>query len=358
MNKQKYDLIVYIGRFEPWHNGHADTIHAATVLSNNTLILIGSASGPRTITNPWTYEEREKIIRDTTHVRHLYIEGLNDTTYNDNAWVKQVGDKVAEVSKQINKRKGYPSDKELKVAVIGHKKDYTSYYLNYFPQWGFVEMAAYPNTKDIINSTKIRQLMFSDNSMFTRGVIPTTTDNSHDENAVTDFVLTPEFLELQKEWNFIEDYKQRWAAAPYAPTFVTVDAIVEQSGHILLIKRGKFPGKGLWAIPGGFIEPTEELEDGVLRELREETKLKVPEKVLRGSITHREVFSKPNRSMRGRTITHAYRFKLDDNTKLPKVKGNDDAVDAKWFSLSEFENMQSVMYEDHWAIIKNMISKA
>lgn len=192
--------------------------------------------------------------------------------------------------------------------------------------------------------------MFTGKVSYTDGVLPS--------NQVRDFMETEIFAELQKEWDYIEDYKEAWRAAPYAPTFNTVDAVVEQSGHILLVQRGEFPGKGLWAMPGGFLDPCEKVENGVIRELREETKLKVPEKVLRGSIRHKDVFDDPDRSLRGRTITHVYSFKLDDTSSLPKVKGNDDAAVAKWVSLAEFEGMQGQMFEDHYSIIKNMLSRA
>lgn len=345
MNK-KYDLCIFIGRFQPFHNGHQEALRIASTLSRNILILIGSATGPRTIKNPWTYNERVNAIHANVQTANIYTNGLNDYSYNDNKWIQQVGEKVESVIEQIT-----PMEKgNFKIAVIGHDKDHTSYYLNYFPQWKFIETKAFPSEKETISSTKIRQLMFNNQVPFTDGVLP--------GSQVKDFVVTDTFIELQKEWNYIQDYNKAWNVAPYPPTFVTVDAVVEQSGHILLIQRGGYPGKGQWAMPGGFINITERLKDGVVRELREETKLKVPEKVLRGSITHQDVFDEPNRSTRGRTITHAFLFQLDDAADLPKVKGNDDAMDARWVSLAEFENMQDVMYEDHYSIIKNMLGRA
>jgi len=349
MNKQ-YDLVVYIGRFQPFHNGHRETVRFASTISKNVLVLIGSANGPRTIRNPWTYEERVDSIIDSTELSNLYFSGLNDYSYNDNKWITQVGNEVNEIISHILKTQTEQEIKELKntpvrIAVIGHDKDHTSYYLNYFPQWKYVEMKAYPSETETIDSTKVRQLMFTGQASYTEGVMPT--------SQVRDFMQTREFTDLQKEWDYIEAYKKSWEVAPYESTFVTVDAVVEQSGHV-----GGFPGKGLWAMPGGFLDPKERIKAGAIRELREETKLKVPEKVLRGSITHQECFDIVDRSLRGRTITHTFLFQLDNASSLPKVKGNDDAMDAKWVSLAEFETMQGVMFEDHYSIIKNMLSRA
>ncbi|MCK5020134.1 MAG: bifunctional nicotinamide-nucleotide adenylyltransferase/Nudix hydroxylase [Candidatus Peribacteraceae bacterium] len=352
MSTQKqYDLIVYIGRFQPFHNGHLKTLKRASFLSKNALVLIGSEKGPRTIKNPWTYDERKEMIKNFSigGPTNLIISGLTDYSYNDNKWITQVGEKVTEATNSLG-IEGEPC-----IAVIGHDKDHSSYYLNYFPQWDYIEVPAFPSEHDVIDSTKIRQLMFTGHKSFTKSVLPTAFGSM---DAVTAFTMRQEFTDLQKEWNFVEEYNKMWKAAPYPPTFVTVDAIVEQSGHILLIQRGEFPGKGLWAMPGGFINEFELLNKAVVRELREETGLRVPEKVLKGSITHKDVFDDPKRSTRGRTITHAYLFQLDNTVELPRVKGQDDAKKAKWFSLAEFEHMQPIMYEDHFSIIRNMLDRS
>ena len=351
MNTQKqYDLVVYIGRFQPFHNGHKATIDYASTLADNVLVLIGSANGPRTIRNPWTYDERKEAIAQSCP--SLWFDGLNDYSYNDNKWIQQVGEKVERIRQKVWATHAFATTgrKEVKVAVIGHDKDHSSFYLNYFPQWEYVEMAAFPSKEETIDSTRIRQLMFSNQVSFTDGVIPGT--------QVRDFIKTKEFKDLQKEWNYVEKYKESWKGAPYAVNHVTVDAVVEQSGHILLIQRGGFPGYGLWAMPGGFLETTEKVKSGIVRELREETRLKVPAKVLLGSMTHLDFFDDVDRSTRGRTITFTALFQLDNAATLPKVKGRSDALRADWFSLAEFEEMQGQMFEDHYSIIKNMLSKA
>jgi bifunctional NMN adenylyltransferase/nudix hydrolase len=354
MQNKKYDLIVYIGRFQPDHNGHQATRNHARTLSDNVLVLIGSANGPRTTRNPWTYQERVDAISDNTPFDGLHFEPLTDYSYNDNKWIQQVGGQVNKTVSGIKKLKGELFDairnEQFKIAVIGHDKDHSSFYLNYFPQWDYIEMPAFPANEETIDSTRIRQLMFSNQVSFTDGVVP--------GSQVRDFISSKAFFDLQKEWDANEAYKDSWKAAPYPVNFTTVDAVVEQSGHVLLIQRGGFPGYGLWAMPGGFLDTTEKVEDGVIRELREETKLKVPEKVLRGSIKHLDFFDDVERSTRGRTITFTALIQLDDAAALPKVKGSSDALDAQWFSLAEFDKMQGVMFEDHYSIIKNMLARA
>ena len=119
---------------------------------------------------------------------------------------------------------------------------------------------------------------------------------------------------------------------------VLVHAVILQSGHILLVEKGE-----LLALPGGALGTTEDvLQEAMLKELREELKLKVPVPVLKGSIKKSEIFSKRN-------ITAAYYIQLKDNEELPKAKG------ATWVPLAEFYEMSTQMYSDHFHIVKRMI---
>jgi bifunctional NMN adenylyltransferase/nudix hydrolase len=149
----------------------------------------------------------------------------------------------------------------------------------------------------------------------------------------------------------IKKYKESWKAAPFPPTFMTVDAVVVQSGHVLLVQRGDMPGKGLWALPGGFLNQGETMLDGAIRELKEETKIKVPVPVLKGSNKGSKTFDAPNRSQRGRTITQAFYIDLGFAEELPRVKGSDDAEKAFWVPLSEVVAKRDQFFEDHFHII-------
>ncbi len=145
-------------------------------------------------------------------------------------------------------------------------------------------------------------------------------------------------------------------------TFVTVDACVVTAACALLVRRKGRPGKGLWALPGGFLGQTETVVDGMLRELREKTKIAVPPGMLRGSIVAQRVFDDPNRSSRGRTITHGFLIQLKNETALPglrsrkprqaesaEIGADDDAEKAQWWPLADIK--REMMFEDHYDII-------
>ena len=147
--------------------------------------------------------------------------------------------------------------------------------------------------------------------------------------------------------------------------FYTADAVVFQSGHVLMGRRAKAPGKGLWGLLGGHVEPTETAYEAAFRELDEESSIKVPPGKLRGSVVLEERFDHPDRSLRcrvtgphGRTTTTAFCINLDGTKssgesvdKLPKVKPSIEHTDVKWIPVSEIDGMRSQIFEDHADII-------
>ena len=129
--------------------------------------------------------------------------------------------------------------------------------------------------------------------------------------------------------------------------------MVVQSGHVLLIERRALPGRGLLALPGGFLDTEEWIEDAAFRELREETKIDIPNAVLRGGLVTSMLADYPHRSARGRVISQVFLIKLKDGP-LPKVKGRSDAKRAMWVPLGEIrpENM----FEDPAFIIQRLMN--
>jgi bifunctional NMN adenylyltransferase/nudix hydrolase len=339
--KYKYDLAVFIGRFEPFHVGHEAVIREGLTQANKMVVIVGSSGGPRSYRNPFTYEERVEMIRgafaEDSH--RIITVPLEDMIYNDEKWIKEVQESV---TKAFTEAYGgwHPM---AKVALIGHNKDNSSFYLKLFPQWDSIAVQDYR----AISATTIRESYFSNMQFIETELVPSST-----AEFLREFKSSEDYLNIIDEYNFVARYKDSWKVAPFPPTFVTVDAVVVQSGHVLLVQRGARPGKGQWALPGGFLNQDEKIVDAVIRELREETKIKVPAPVLKGNIVASKVFDDPHRSSRGRTITHAYLIHLSPDTELPKVKGSDDAAKAKWMPLAEVT--RSIMYEDHFDMIQTM----
>lgn len=107
---------------------------------------------------------------------------------------------------------------------------------------------------------------------------------------------------------------------------VTVDAVVfgreGDRWQVLLVRRGKPPFEGRWALPGGFLEMDEPLVDAALRELREETA------ITGVSLEQLHTFGTPGRDPRGRTVSVAHWGVLEG--MLPQPRGGDDAAEAAW----------------------------
>jgi bifunctional NMN adenylyltransferase/nudix hydrolase len=336
---KKYDTLVLIGRFQPLHNAHLEIIKRATALCDQLVIITGSGKQPRTYKNPFTSFERERMIKAATSglSMHIYVEENIDTIYNDQAWAVRVQGIVSK----------YRVLGGAGVGIIGHKKDDSSFYLDMFPQWGYEDVELI----EFLSAVNIRDLYFKRdvNMKFIQGVVPETTFDF-----LMNFKETPEYEQIIREREFVANYKKQYASLPYPPIFSTADAVVIQSGHVLMIKRRAEPGKGLWALPGGYVNANTDksVEDAAIRELREETMIKVPAPVLRGSIVRSKVFDAIDRSPRGRIITHAFHIQLSDG-ELPKVKGNDDAEKARWVPIAEVKSEEC--FEDHYEILQHFL---
>jgi bifunctional NMN adenylyltransferase/nudix hydrolase len=361
MPDYKYDYLIYIGRFQPYHSGHHHVALEALKVAKRLIFVIGSHDRPRDIRNPFLTHERIDIIKRMLGWKHqavlddnrIYFAPQVDYTYNDERWIAAVQSAVQAIVTQTYPGR-WATGETPRIGLVGFDKDRSTYYLKKFPQWP-VEHVTPIND---YSATGLRKMLLSGHpTAITPGYLDYFVDGFH-RGDVEKLVNSNPIL--RKEYDFVRVYrepieefeKKHWPIA-----FQTVDSVVTQSGHILLVKRKAMPGEGLWAMPGGFLKVKEgfTMLESALDELRDETQLKVPEAVLRGSIVKEKKYDDPHRSVRGRTVTQAYHFKLSDDFTLPKVKGGDDAAKAKWFTLNEFMGMRPVMFEDHFCIISDML---
>ena len=334
-----YDYLVFIGRFQLFHNAHLQILKKALTLSKKVIVVIGSAYQPRTPKNPWTVEERQKMISNNFEYvdrQNILFTHAYDYSYNDQKWAAEIQLRISAIA----------WERDAKIGIIGCKKDDTSFYLDFFPQWEFVEM----NIIGDLNATEFRNTYFSQGLLHKHsGSIPSGT-----VRFVNEFFHSKSYEYLRQEHAFNEEYKKQWENTKFPVIFVTTDAVVFQSGHVLMVRRKARPGKGLLALPGGFLGYNEKIVDSMIRELREETKLKVPTPVLKGSIKAEKVFDGLGRSIRGRTITHAFCIILPAG-KLSPVKGGDDADKALWVPLESIDKQRDMIFEDHADIVQYFV---
>jgi bifunctional NMN adenylyltransferase/nudix hydrolase len=307
---------IFIGRFQPVHQGHIHALGIAASQVDQLYVLVGSANQCRSIRNPWTFQERSAMLRQklfAAGIHNVEIIPLNDYRYSNTQWMSDVR-ATAE-----HYEMGTPT-------LFGHMKEGNEY-LTWFPDWKFksIEMSVH------VDGTSVRNRMFD--------------------------LKDPDMPEtVRDDYAFYQKEKVTFANYPFPETlnFNCSDAILECQGHVLLIQRKFAPGRGAWALPGGFRNQRETFLDCAIRELIEETNVRVPEKVLRGSIVKTELFDDPNRSFGIPRNTMAVYMRINPNPdfSLPRANGADDAALCKWVPLTDALNTIQ-MYDDH----KDILSK-
>ncbi len=338
-------LAVFIGRFQPFHNGHGAIVHQALAEADRVLVLIGSPDASLSLKNPFSLEIRRKMIEAVfsadLEAGRLLIEPIPDTTYNEDAWVADIQRIIGRISA------GEPG--ELCIVQAAGRADVPG---GLFPSWTPLTVESpLPELDD----ARLRDAYFSDPSR-----LPTDTCPEPVVGMLADYRETDAFGALVEEADFLRRFRASWASAPYEPIFTTVDALVVQSGHLLVIRRGRTPGKGLLALPGGFLDPNEPLRDAAIRELREETRIsdrhgELSAESLQTHVREAEtrVFDAPYRSARGRTVTHCFVIRLPEADPLYTVTGSDDAEAAHWIPLGALN--ANDFFEDHYAIVQVML---
>jgi bifunctional NMN adenylyltransferase/nudix hydrolase len=382
------DVTVYIGRFNPFHLGHAYVLANALETSKLVIVLVGSSEQSRSPKNPFNFAERREMI-DTWEIQRRGWEQANQPGGNwgslmvlpirdfasNNLWIKSVQKTVkSAMTKFCLERDIILTD----IHITGSDRDDTTWYLDAFPQWKKALVPAKshnPDRHDDLSATSVRQVLFE-----SQMALQQVATLSHKLPASTMRFLVrfmqenrEEMDRLRLEHVTIKKGKADWAMAPFPVSFNTADAVIIQSGHVLMVKRGNIPGYGLWALPGGYVNQNERIRAAAIREAFEETGIllttgknaeEITKRMLDGSIRDKEIFDNPKRSERGRIITVAYLMRLDDTKPLPKVAGQNvpayeadgkeivETLEAKWLPISWVHENTHLIFEDHSQIVE------
>lgn len=315
----RYDLMLVIGRFQPFCDKHRAAIESMASLADRVQVVILGEDMPRSARYPFTADERVAMLSAAGYDAVAVPEVL--TAEERLAQVEALAGSALTVL--------LPFDADYKSEV---------------PVSAVVPIDMVEAASESVRTAWLERRSFDDVSDVTRQIM-------------ADVAASPAFAALTEEQAYIDKYKRDWAAAPYAPVFVTVDTLIRHDGKVLLIKRGGLPGRGRWALPGGFLDKGETLFEAALRELHEETGLRLLPADGRARLQGQRVFDQPERSARGRTVTHAFFFDLS-GLDLSEIVAGDDAAAAKWTGVDCALNMRKHMFEDHYLILDYFLRKA
>lgn len=319
---------VIIGSFQPFHNGHVDLVKEA--LKNNDRVTIIVLDEKCSVHSPWSPVEVWNMIalsltNDIDRIAVSYVENLK---YDDRRFYIDLIDEIKQVKNPVLWTSDYGN---IEYNLVLRTK---------IPVYKYAIVS-----DEAVKSSQIRKDFVSGEPELINDKVHPEVFNyliqNRNDNAI-------KFIDLYNDHHFSESYKS--TVSKYDPVYMTADAVVTRSdGKVLLVTRGKNPGMDKLALPGGFLDKNERLENAAIRELIEETKINIPNYALQKKIVANKVFDDPKRSLRGRVITNAFHFDLSDYSNTITVEGADDAKKADWYDLRDLNG--EVMFEDHYAIL-------
>lgn len=336
------DFIVVIGRFQPLHLGHIALIEDAAKRAKHVLVGIGSAGEARTFKNPFTYEERKAFVEDEFPVAEIQCFPVYDHLDNG-VWASQVNASVHEIIMDTVpwNMNGGP----VVVGLGGYRKDSSSFYLDMFPSY---EDATMEQSLVTVDATDIRKQWYYGWSLTNQLLTEFVKDylNAYRSrmlgNSICPYTV---FRNLVDEYIHSVDYPEEQRKYPI--TNVCADSVCIYKGeYVLLIQRKEVPGRGLWALPGGHMNPDETLEACAYRELEEETSFNPI-----GEPFFREMYDAPNRALHARVISEAFAINVTDEEFTFQLKADDDAAKASWWHIDELT--ADMIFQDHLFIIED-----
>jgi len=367
-------LAALIGRMQPPHKGHAKLLQAMLADNDHVIVLLGSSLRSRDTKNPFRWQLRAhmaiellcEISGDACAVwdnnngqvlapfgeKTLCFVPIKDFPYADNRWQYQVQKMVETRAEHLN---------ATRTILYGNYKDASSWYLKLFPRWERQEIPFFKTNSRVLSATDVRDCVLAGQNPYDFS------DLIGESGALllSNWLESEEGIRLQEEAEYIVNYKKPFEALPYPPIFHTADSVITWRGLVLLGRRRAEPGKGLWALPGGFVNADEWVRKSAQRELMEEARTKVYTHGEGGRrrrlkfnpnwLRQEKRYDWPSRSQRGRIITTAFHWQIPDHFDVMH-EAADDLVRTQFHPIRNvLDNMDYDIFEDHQMIIADMV---
>ncbi|APJ04127.1 NUDIX domain-containing protein [Silvanigrella aquatica] len=328
----RFEVSVVIGRFQPFHNGHLKTLQFAMAKSKKIIIILGGYMLSAGVRGPWSAEERTTLIRSCfspNQLKRISFVYVRDRLYDEKMWIDNV---KGEVSKIMGDEKS--------VALIGHEKDSSSYYLRVFPEWEFLETGNY----DGINATDIRNIYFL----------------SRDYNKAYNFV--PKIISLWlKKYRKTEHFRKLKSMYSYVHKISknqennlphnVANAVVFCMGYVLLVKAKDPLRKGFYSLPEYIIKDNDNRNDCALRAIENESKFNFTAEKLELNFKLQHIFDYADRFpiCKQKSFSKCYQLNLNS---LPAVAKGKNIEKVEWVLINDVYLREDQMYADHYQIIQ------
>ena len=336
----KVSTTVFMGRMQPVpHNGHLTCMRKAIGLAaERVIIILGTANQAPTPDNPICDEDRIKLVTSIMQTLvdevdskvQVEVHLVEDNYYEPDVWINDVkticnyGGTVAQVGcfKEVDTKEGH--------------------HLSAFPEWDLVKVDGLTNLLGYpVSSTSLRTSIYLGLNITSDWY---TLLCNKSRRFLHRWIKSKQFLTMRDEFLYLKEYKDKWGEGP----FNTADALVTHKGKVLLVKRKNIPGKGSFALPGGFVDEGELSINACLRELYEETGLSNVFEHLNRSKT----FEREGRDSRNIT-TRVFRFELPDSFGIIGFTSSTETESVEL--VDKRDAIKLPLFADHNMILKHML---
>jgi len=322
-----YAASVYIGRFQPFHNGHLNSIKSALQKSHRLILVLGGAYLSPSIRGPWSIEERIQMIKNCLtkqQLNRIDFVYVRDRLYCEQLWIQNV---KGELAKLI--------DTNLPIAIIGHEKDSSSYYLKVFPQWDFLETGNFKG----INATDIRKSYFLS------------------KNLKSAYDKTPKSIS-----NWLKNYRKKNAFKIIKEKYIYIQKMLSNdklnmnndvfnvfivcNNYVLLLKSKQTLRKYLFSMP----EIEELNQNDPKNSILSEIIFKNSNNKLNFELLNHRIFDYSGRYPIGVQKSNTFYFKLN-HENLPVVLPGKNSEHVEWILLDDIHLLENQIYSDHFQIM-------